>query len=688
MSSQSVSSLLCPNCKAPLQMVPCHDSAQDNMMCQTCGLSFPLKDDILDLRVSRKDYYFNPVPPSEMRELTQSMWDEGWPRTIRRFLRSVNNKKDWLDNLVADGRYAWKLFLPLTSDTVLLDLGCGLGNLTANLVAHVGKVYAMDLTYARLEFARQRMQPLNDREKVTFLAGGDGPYLPFPDCSLDCVVLSGVLEWVGEGGFSWNATSHKFLKALHMVKSPFGAASPRNVQRAFLKEIVRVLKPDGTLFIGIENRLNYEYFLGRPDHHSGLLGGSLLPRVAANLYSIAKNYRPYRTYTYSFNGYKKLLKAEGLAHVKALGLSPGYSNLRKIIPLERRWESWNSIPKSFKESVKDHRHFVPAFGILASSQPTTSNAILTNIIRNIEDELSSKLGKGDISLSRFYLTNKEKGIAYGMYDTTPLVIKFPFASKDEQGEQRNLELLRLAQQNRWNHLLKCPIPLVQGMVNKQAFFVEQRQEGGLVFYQDWSSMQRLYRPIRQLLVEWSERLPLQKRLLSGEWYQSQVTDFVEKLRLSLSGEEVSKKIQSYFDERLQGAEIVYGLRHGDLSVSNIFDGGQHISGIVDWEQYELEGLSFFNALDFLFSANRRGYGSASTEDVLRQVLDRKFASAEEQEFYDDCCQHWHVGAEIQEAILFLYWIQYISGQMANGLEYDEERLSMAILPMLQELTVR
>ena len=67
-----------------------------------------------------------------------------------------------------------------------------------------------------------------------------------------------------------------------MLMSFFGETNPRRTQQRFLQELGRILKPDGQLFVAIENRWNYEYFGGRPDHHSGLKYGSLLPRFLAN----------------------------------------------------------------------------------------------------------------------------------------------------------------------------------------------------------------------------------------------------------------------------------------------------------------------------------------------------------------------------------------------------------------------
>src|SRR5205823_4310509 len=106
------------------------------------------------------------------------------------------------------------------------------------------------------------------------------------------------LEWIPDDDSLFERIDSRIGKALKMMTTFFGETNPRKVQLRFLEEICRILKPRGQLFVAIENRFDYEYFMGHPDHHSGLRYSSLLPRFLANLYSIFAARRPYRTYTY------------------------------------------------------------------------------------------------------------------------------------------------------------------------------------------------------------------------------------------------------------------------------------------------------------------------------------------------------------------------------------------------------
>src|SRR5687768_4395026 len=287
----------CPRCAGELGEVA------EELICARCDQRFPRRDGIIDFRLARRDYYFNPVPRAEMADLIREAPTVSWDASVRRFLRFVRTVPGWVDNVSTNGRYAWKLFLDLPPRGRFLDFGCGLGSLTQNFAPHVGEVVALDLTWERLQFAQQRFARFNSNDRITVVAGGDGPRLPFPDSYFDGIALSGVLEWIGDDFDVYSLSGSRVTKAVKMLATFFGQRNPRRTQLRFLRELRRVLKPAGQLFVAIENRWGYEYFTGRPDHHSGLRYGSLLPRFLANAYSIASSRRhPYRTYTYSYWG--------------------------------------------------------------------------------------------------------------------------------------------------------------------------------------------------------------------------------------------------------------------------------------------------------------------------------------------------------------------------------------------------
>jgi ubiquinone/menaquinone biosynthesis C-methylase UbiE len=199
-----------------------------------------------------------------------------------------------------------------------LDIGSGLGNLSEMLSHYYDEVYSLEAVRERIEFQKRRFK--NSNVNNVTIVRGNALELPFPNDYFDLVVCNGVLEWVG----------------IMNTDRP-----PREVQLSFLQEVKRILSDKGCLYIGIENRLGLGYMLGEPDH-SGLRYTSLVPRSVANflvkrygrsggMYRDTSNkenkkeWRGYRTYTYSIKGYNSLLREAGFKF-KSYWTFPSYND--------------------------------------------------------------------------------------------------------------------------------------------------------------------------------------------------------------------------------------------------------------------------------------------------------------------------------------------------------------------------
>ena len=147
--------------------------------------------------------------------------------------------------------------------------------------------------------------------------------LPFAEKSFDVVIMNGVLEWVGS-----------YLKT----------GDPLNIQQKCLKEVRRVLKEAGELWIGIENRFGLKYLQGEPDDHLRYYSPkkpvsytTVVPRIIANLMTQKALGIPYRTYTHSFWGLKRLLKRAGFKEAEFYYPLEGYRAVAaKIYPVQSR----------------------------------------------------------------------------------------------------------------------------------------------------------------------------------------------------------------------------------------------------------------------------------------------------------------------------------------------------------------
>lgn len=196
------------------------------------------------------------------------------------------------------GRMSWRYLLEKDlTNCVAADLGAGWGAITEGLASECKYVYCLEGDPSRcnlLNIRKQKKGWHNVEVKQCIF-----PHIDIPSNSVDLVCCNGVLEWVPVFDHS---------------------ASPTLIQKKFLREIFRILKDDGVLYIGIENRFSKHYFRGKLDH-TGLKYTSLMPRWMASL-TVAIRKRSdnnfffdkkgtYRNYTYTAHGYKQLLEQSG-----------------------------------------------------------------------------------------------------------------------------------------------------------------------------------------------------------------------------------------------------------------------------------------------------------------------------------------------------------------------------------------
>jgi ubiquinone/menaquinone biosynthesis C-methylase UbiE len=303
--------LQCLKCKGQLNV------AAERCVCAQCGAGWPVTDGIPRF-FEVPTYYWGEVGRQEAQELLAAAREGSWAEAIRARFPAGHGMTFGVLDLQ---RASWATMLGLDDRSVALDVGSGYGAITHSLSRLVGEVYSIEAIPERIEFTQERLR--QERIRNVTLVQASATDLPLPENTFDLVVTNGVLEWVGE----WDL-----------------AGDPRSAQLRFLNSLCRLIKDDGVLVVGIENRIGYGLFLGHNDH-SGIPYTSLVPRRMASFmlrHSDAPHHRTtlnpkreYRTYTYSERGYRKLLTDAGFADVSGYWADPGYNQPYHLIPLSR-----------------------------------------------------------------------------------------------------------------------------------------------------------------------------------------------------------------------------------------------------------------------------------------------------------------------------------------------------------------
>ena len=289
---------------------------EDKCSCPKCLAEWPIVGGIPRF-FQVPSYYWGEVDREGARELLDTARKQSWEKAVRaRFTNDENMTLGLLDLQ----RASWAPLLGLDERSVALDVGCGYGAITHSISRLVGELYSVEAVPERIEFTQERLRQ-EDICNVRLIQAS-ATALPLVENSFDLVVTNGVLEWVGE----WDSRG-----------------DPRLAQLNFLGTIRRLLKDDGVLVIGIENRFGYPLFRGECDH-SGIPYTSLVPRRMASFmlrHSSVPHHRTqlnpgreYRTFTYSEPGYRRLLREAGFGKVSCHWADPGYNQPYYLTPIE------------------------------------------------------------------------------------------------------------------------------------------------------------------------------------------------------------------------------------------------------------------------------------------------------------------------------------------------------------------
>ncbi|KQX51918.1 class I SAM-dependent methyltransferase [Paenibacillus sp. Root444D2] len=241
-------------------------------------------------------------------EMISLMSKKHWREVIA---ESFQEKSPWLYRIIADaGRPMFLDMLDIPKNGLYLDVGSGWGQVCIPL-GRLGNSVALDLTFNRLNILRS----IANQENVS-LQYAQGNFLSFPflEKSFDTIIFNGSLEWIGVGREK--------------------GTSIRKVQIDALKKANDLLKPDGMIYIGIENSMGLKYILGTEDDHTGLQYHTFLEeRIAENNFQTQSKGEQLPSKTWSLEEYKEMISESGLELEKVYGCFPDYKLIRQMIDL-------------------------------------------------------------------------------------------------------------------------------------------------------------------------------------------------------------------------------------------------------------------------------------------------------------------------------------------------------------------
>lgn len=581
-----------------------------NNKCDHCRFEIKIDDCGIVKLTDNNDFYFREkMPKPLLQKIIRS--EDIHKAAYQGFKNELKWKYDFY--AIDSNRGIGAVLGNLNENAVVLDYGCGWGNISKFMSNYVKEVYAMDMTYESLLFCKRTAQKNN----ITFIHGGDGNFLPFQENTFDLVFLNGVLEWLPE----YNSVG-----------------KPQEVQINFLKNVKKILKPGGQLIIGIENRFGWVYFFGIRDEHTGLLYGTLMPRFLANAVSKLKRGKPYRTYTYSRFGYKRILKKAGFEDCEINIAFPNYRDITNIIiggylKKQNKHLARKKIT-NLKGKIKNYFVSSNLLRYCAHSYLVCANIKSGNFLQKILTDNSDNLS--DIRQIR---NQNHKSTV--LVETERFIYKIPASASASDNLKREAEIInRFSLSGGFKRFLP---EIYCKNVNNANILISKREkisgEINIKEIDDFLALKSVN--IKNIRCDEIFKLDNVKLYLNYNGKEEKINDFLK-----------------FFEKA--SADCVFA--HGDFHSLNMIpaEGGTRI---IDWEFYSPQAPIEFDYINLLLF--EESYLNNKTYlHVLKELLKGEFKVCGGNKFK----KYFHILESIKPQVLLLYALQYqdcIMGRYEN-----------------------
>lgn len=610
--------LACPSCGNKINIL------KTEWTCSVCANRWPIDSDGV-LRMTQDDYSFS-ADRREMEDLLAEL------RTIP--AGSLEIEKERLEKRYKDFDYDYCLnpwradwtYLGNFSNKTIMDLGCGYGGVSIPVAGRQPRSQiSVDLTLERVKFlsivAKKR------GVKGIIPVHGNALHIPVSPGSIDSVMMVGLLEYAA--GF------------YHDKNIPAGER-----QVNFLKNVRSILSDLGEVWVGIENQLSPIHFFGRT-YHGEIPFTPLLPKWLANLIHLKVRKKPYETLLWTRQGYRRLFHAAGLENARIYYAFPNYKNPRFISSTDQKavisHYLANRAERTRKQriilraaSVLDKARlagiFCPSFFIKASSAtPPKEAAMLAHVQnkwgfgkeRDIDFVLQSG-GRAERGFATFFFYSEGRPFMVG---------KIPRNKHSETLEREYNALKTVRKHLRDNEVAKTlenPLELVE--IDETPILFKDYKEG--------------IRADRYLLSGNRTKRATQVLEALTAWYirylegmkDFHIRSVNEKARV-VQGLIGNSPMPLPIQEWVENESRFLAPSHGDLVLSNVLIKDSRVSGVLDFENFDMAGVPAVDFLGILVSTGTTIFG-LNEEMIEKSFFERNPFSVELLRCIQLFCRHF------------------------------------------------
>ncbi len=629
-SNLSIPALQCPHCRGKLV----HSDGDASVTCTACEARFPTPYGLIDFSHDA-EFYWGELEREAMQRLLAT--EGSVEAALQVMLREEKNElREYLTHYALDRfRAGWKFLCELPPDGCLLDFGCGWGSLALSLAEHAAETWVCDVVPERVEMVRRRARDRGPAPVRGCVASGY-PNLPFTDQYFDLIILNGVFEWVPSSI----------------------PGDPARTQQAFLHEIARVLKPQGQLYVGIENRFGFGYFRGKREEHTKLRFISLLPRLLGRLYHRLAKSAPYKEYTYGRLGMKKILRRAGFQHVDFFYPFPDYREFQRVIDLEDPEQiaasfspqtSRGKLAFAVAKRTNLLRYFAASFGVLTTPQPNQRNSFINRL-------LAAHNLPGPYRVRRYQLKGSGNILVQLASGTALQLLTLPIDRTANRRLQRELQIREQLASQPLSPALRqwIPQPIASGEMEGVTFKLEEYLSATPA---DRETPSAFLAPAVAAIGELHRGTLETGAFNPTEFFD---TKWIDEFLAEVGG--LDQQPSPVWASRRSTRTAWF---HGDFHLGNLLQQQGQFVAIVDWDLAGPRGLPAWDLLNLLCHADFEQ--GRSWSEAYRRACDRLLA--QDADFLRDYTR----GLELSPSDLRLAMLTYPLLQWKNKMLHGDRR---------------
>ncbi len=601
--------LRCPHCLGVLE------AQKGALRCPSCGRQYATVEGIPCLTDAVGDQREDVGLPG-IAKLLEECERDSWQRALERAVGLVDHPLELLEQSVSPCQASWWPLAALPPGCRVLNLECGWGATAFSLAQHVADVVACDPSLSRLRFAQARARQ-DGVTNLTLLRAGDTPRLPFAERQFHLVVLD----------------------ACNSDRSPNRVAGgDGKTCEILLKEMVRVLTPEGQLVLVVPNRWEWQRIQAAiakwmPLGRAAESGDPSHPEQAAPAESCSGHAR-------SLRGYRTFLRSAGLSQARAWIPMPNAKSYRALLDptvkgsiecyySEQSPEQSGSLRLRVKSALTPL--VAPSHCWIAGRQPGP-RAFVDRLGEYIANAVSPRTTVSATCV-RYRVTRREIVTCEMKLSARAqnVIVRIPLSPAGTKRAQQEQEALRKAREalvgaGEWPEI---PRPLLEGELERTPFFVQDALPGlpGHGMMTNRSQAARC----KKLALNFLLRLHLAARsdlvLGKAEWNLHVRPIIAEGLqameeRAGISAEALNQQLMRV----LVGLRLPLVFRHGDYWPGNLFFDAkaERITGVIDWDRAQPKSLPLLDLLDTVISC-RAEEEQAVSPRILGRMLQEGLA---------------------------------------------------------------